>query len=288
MKLQLGSADPYTPDPFNDFINALTISGASDNTIRIYSIAIKDFLDFIKKDPREVTSADLNSWIMNILRRETRDKSADNSIEKRRKKTVTARLYVIAVLRFLKWLGKDVKPTIPRVRRLEVKALTEDQIEVLMKNLRRTRDKLIISLLLDTGLRAKELLSVKVSDVNLSNRSIVVRNTKNGETRVVFFTEKTAKLLLVYLEKYRPKKDDRLFDLSYYALYRKLKRLGKKLGVDLRPHILRHTFATNAIRKGVPLPIVQRLLGHKDIRTTQIYTHLVNTDIEEMYKKIFG
>mgnify|MGYP001772519019 CR=1 FL=1 len=286
MKLQLGTADPYTPDPYTDFINALTISGASENTIKVYSIAIKDFLDFVKKDPREVTVSDLNSWIMSILRRETRDKITKSDVEKRRKKSVTARLYIIAVLRFLKWLGKDIKPTIPRTRRVEVKALTEEQVELLLKNIKRLKDKVLISLLLDTGLRAKELLSVKVSDVNLQNRSIIVRNTKNGETRVVFFTEKTARLLSKYIQGL--KSDDYLFNISYYALYRKLKRLGKKLGIDLRPHILRHTFATIAIRRGVPLPIVQRLLGHKDIRTTQIYTHIVNSDVEEAYKKVFG
>jgi len=287
MKLQLGIADPYTQDPFNDFINALTISGATENTIRIYSIAIKDFLNYVRKDPREVTVSDVNNWIMNILRRDTRDKSND-AIDKRRKKTVTARLYTIAVIRFLKWLGKDIRPTIPRARRREVMALTEEQVNALMNSLRKTRDKLIVSLLLDTGLRAKELLSVTVSDVNLNNRSIIVRNTKNGEARVVFFTEKTAKLLSAYLQRNNLKPEDKLFKITYHALYRKLKRIGKKLGIDLRPHVLRHTFATNAIRKGVQLPIVQRLLGHKDIRTTQIYTHLVNEDVEQIYKKILG
>lgn len=61
-----------------------------------------------------------------------------------------------------------------------------------------------------------------------------------------------------------------------------MKRLGNKIGIPwLRPHILRHTFATNAIRKGVPLPAVQRLMGHKDIKTTQIYTHLITDDLAD-------
>ncbi|BFH74415.1 tyrosine-type recombinase/integrase [Sulfurisphaera javensis] len=284
MKLQLGKPDIII-DPFNDFITALTIAGASDNTIRLYSIAIRDFLDFIKKDPRYTTAQDLNKWIMNILSRNTKSKN-DNDIEKRRKKAVTARHYIIAVLRFLKWLGIDIKPTLPRVRRREIRALSEEDIKKIDENLRRLKDKLLIHLMLDTGLRSKELLSIKKSDISIEKRYIIVRNTKNGEERIVFFTEDTAKMLAKYIKNL--KDTDLLFNMSYHALYRKLKRLGKKIGIDLRPHILRHTFATQAIRKGMPLPVVQKLLGHKDIRTTQIYTHLITEDLQEVYKKVFG
>ncbi|QIW24272.1 recombinase XerD [Sulfolobus sp. S-194] len=284
MKLQLGKPDVIV-NPFDEFITALTIAGASENTIRLYSIAISDFLSYIRKDPRTVTAYDLNNWIRNILSRETKTKN-ENEIEKRRKKSVTARYYIIAVLRFLKWLGVDVKPTIPRIRRKEIRALTEEEIIKIKENVRKLKDRLLIQLLLDTGLRSKELLSIKKSDINIERKYIIVRNTKNGEERIVFFTEETARLLKSYLRNI--KDNEILFNMTYHALYRKLKRLGKKLGIDLRPHILRHTFATQAIRKGMPLPVVQKLLGHKDIRTTQIYTHLVTEDLQEIYRKIFG
>ncbi|BFI74055.1 site-specific tyrosine recombinase/integron integrase [Sulfurisphaera ohwakuensis] len=284
MKLQLGKPDVII-NPFDEFITALTIAGASENTIRLYSIAISDFLSYIRKDPRTVTAYDLNNWIRNILSRETKSKN-ENEIEKRRKKSVTARHYIIAVLRFLKWLGVDVKPTIPRIRRKEIRALSEEEIVKIKENVKKLKDRLLIQLLLDTGLRSKELLSIKKSDINIERRYIIVRNTKNGEERIVFFTEETAKLLKSYLRNIED--NGILFNMTYHALYRKLKRLGKKLGIDLRPHILRHTFATQAIRKGMPLPVVQKLLGHKDIRTTQIYTHLVTEDLQEIYKKIFG
>ncbi|MBB5252442.1 site-specific tyrosine recombinase/integron integrase [Sulfurisphaera ohwakuensis] len=284
MKLQLGKPDVII-NPFDEFITALTIAGASENTIRLYSIAISDFLSYIRKDPRTVTAYDLNNWIRNILSRETKSKN-ENEIEKRRKKSVTARHYIIAVLRFLKWLGVDVKPTIPRIRRKEIRALSEEEIIKIKENVKKLKDRLLIQLLLDTGLRSKELLSIKKSDINIERRYIIVRNTKNGEERIVFFTEETARLLKSYLRNIED--NGILFNMTYHALYRKLKRLGKKLGIDLRPHILRHTFATQAIRKGMPLPVVQKLLGHKDIRTTQIYTHLVTEDLQEIYKKIFG
>ncbi|MEM3947474.1 MAG: tyrosine-type recombinase/integrase, partial [Metallosphaera sp.] len=82
--------------------------------------------------------------------------------------------------------------------------------------------------------------------------------------------------------------NERVFEITYQALYKLVKRLGKKNGISwLRPHILRHTFATNAIKKGAPLPVVQRLLGHKDIKTTQIYTHLMTDDLKRVYRDVF-
>lgn len=287
MKLQLGQADTVV-DPYNDFINSLLIAGASENTIKVYSIAVKDFLNYIKKDPRTVTASDVNNWIINVMRRGTRDKKRIEINEMKRRKMVTARLYIIAVLRFLKWLGKDIKPVTPRIRRNEIFALDEETFNKLLQITKRTSDKLILKLLFDTGLRAKELLSIKVSDIDFERGSITVRNTKNQETRTVFFTEGTKSLLIKYIKSKGLKSDDKLFNLTYNALYKRLKRIGKKIGIDLRPHLLRHTFATVAIKKGVPLPAVQKLLGHKDIRTTQIYTHLLTTDLENIYRKTFG
>jgi len=285
VKLQLGKPDVIV-DPLEDFISALTIAGASENTIKLYRTAIKDFIDFIKKDPRQVTVSDLNKWIIDILNRNTKTKLVLDGLEKRREKSVTARVYITAVIRFLKWLEIDIKPTMPRTKRKEIRALSEEEIEKIKASVKKGKDKLLIQLLLDTGLRAKELLSIRKSDISIEKRYIIVRNTKNGEERIVFFTEETAKLLKKYIKKIGD--NERIFNMTYEALYRKLKRLGKKIGIDLRPHILRHTFATIAIKKGMPVPVVQKLLGHKDIRTTQIYTHLITEDLQEIYRKTFG
>jgi len=280
VKLELGSP-PESGDLYNAFINALVLAGAGNGTIKLYSTAVKDFLDFINKDPRKVTSEDLNKWISNLLNREGKVKGDD--VEKRRAKSVTIRYYIIAVRRFLKWLNVSVKPPIPKVRRKEVKALDESQIQKVLNTCKRTKDKLIIRLLLDTGLRANELLSVLVKDVDLENNMIRVRNTKNGEERVVFFTDETKQLLRKYMK--GKKLDEKLFDITYDALYRKLKRLGNKVEIELRPHILRHTFATLSLKRGINVITLQKLLGHKDIKTTQIYTHLVLDDLRNEYLK---
>ncbi len=280
MKLQLGSP-PSDGDYLDAFIIALKAAEAGDGTIKLYSTAVRDFLDFIKKDPKSVNSEDVNKWIIHLMSKEGKIKGA----ERKRARSVTLRNYVIAVRRFLKWIGINVNPVIPRARRKEIWALSEDDLKKLIEATRRLRDKLIIKLFLDTGLRSKELLSLRVEDIDLKNRMIRVRETKNGEERIVFFTDETEKLLRKYLSKH---KDEKLFPMTYQALYKLIRRLGEKAGIKgLRPHILRHTFATIAIRKGLPLPAVQRLLGHKDIKTTQIYTHLVLEDLMQAYKKVF-
>lgn len=283
MKLDLGSP-PETGDFYEAFINALIIAGAGNGTVKLYSTAVKDFLNFIKKDPRKVTVDDLNKWITSLLNRE--GKINGDETERRRAKNVTIRYYIIAVRRFLKWLNVNVKPPIPKVRRKEVRALNEDEIEKILSSCSRVKDKLLIRLLLDTGLRASELLSITIKDIDINNNMIRVRNTKNGEERVVFFTNETKHLLKKYIRNKNP--DDKLFNMSYDALYRKIKRIGKKVGIDLRPHILRHTFATISLKKGMNLITLQKLLGHKDIKTTQIYTHLILEDMKNEYLKVMG
>ncbi|MCY0874529.1 tyrosine-type recombinase/integrase [Acidianus infernus] len=281
MKLQLGSP-PSDGNYLDAFIIALKAAEAGEGTVKLYSTAVKDFLEFIKKDPKSVTSEDVNRWIIHLMSKEGKIKGT----EMKRARSVTLRNYVIAVRRFLKWIGINVNPVIPRARRKEIRALNEDDIKRLLEATRRLRDKLILRLFLDTGLRSKELLSLRVEDIDLKNRMIRVRETKNGEERIVFFTEETEKLLRKYLAKQGS--SERLFPMTYQALYKLIKRLGERAGIKgLRPHILRHTFATIAIRKGLPLPAVQRLLGHKDIKTTQIYTHLVLEDLMQAYKKVF-
>ncbi|MEM1629895.1 MAG: tyrosine-type recombinase/integrase [Saccharolobus sp.] len=281
MKLELGSP-PESGDLYEAFINALLIAGAGNGTIKLYSTAVKDFLNFIGKDPRKVTAEDVNKWVISLLNRQGKTKG--DEMDKKRARNVTVRYYVIAVRRFLKWLGIPIKPPIPKIRKKEVKALTEEEINRVLEACKRARDKLIIRLLLDTGLRANELLSIKIKDIDIDNNMIRVRNTKNGEERVVFFTDNTKQILKKYIRGKNP--DDKLFYITYDALYRKLKRLGEKVGIDLRPHVLRHTFATLSLKRGMNLITLQKLLGHKDIKTTQIYTHLILEDLRNEYLKV--
>lgn len=272
-KLEIGKAEEIDGDYVNSFMLALSAAGAGEGTIKLYTAAVKDFLNFIKKDPKNVKSEDVNKWLMNVLSR-VKDK-----------KSSTARYYAIAVRRFLRWLGVDVKPIIPKAKRREVKALTEDEVEMLLSSVRDDLDLLIISLLMDTGLRAKELLSITWKDIDMKNRTIYIRNAKNGEERVVFVSNKTLELLKRWNKE---NKEEKVIPLSYSGLYKRIRTLGLKCkftSKPLRPHILRHTFATIALRKGMNLMALQRVLGHKDIKVTQIYVHLMVDDLKREFEK---
>lgn len=283
MKLHLGSP-PSDGNYFDSFLLALQAAGAGEGTIKMYSAAIKSFLEFVNKDPKKVTTDDVNKWLIYLSNQKGKIKGSDE----KRARSVTLREYAIAVRRFLKWIGVEANPVLPKARRKEIYALDENELKRLIEASRTLRDKLIIKLFLDTGVRSKELLNIRVSDVDLEKRIIRVKETKNGEERIVFFTKETEELLRKYISRKNLKDDDKLFNISYQALYKLVKRIGNKAGVKgLRPHILRHTFATTAIRRGIPLPVVQRILGHKDIKTTQIYTHLVLGDLEKIYREAF-
>ncbi|MBP1357831.1 MAG: phage integrase N-terminal SAM-like domain-containing protein, partial [Sulfolobus sp.] len=200
MKLELGEP-PEDGDFLEAFKDALLISGASDGTIKLYTTAVRDFLDFVKKDPRKVTSEDVNKWIASLMRRKLKTKKISDENETKRAKSVTVRYYVIAVRRFLKWLGISVKPIIPKIRSREPKILKEEEVRKLLESVRGSENRLIISLLLDTGLRAKELLSIRLGDVDFNRDAIHVTNAKNNEERIVFFTQRTRNLLLEYISK---------------------------------------------------------------------------------------
>lgn len=156
------------------------------------------------------------------------------------------------------------------------------------------RDSLILEILYSTGIRVSELVNIKCSDISLSNKTIIV-NGKGSKQRIVYFGEKCLKKLELYMKK------------SYNELnvnnaeYLLLSKTGKKLndrtvreiidrassiaGIKMKisPHVLRHTFATHMLSDGADLRTVQELLGHENLSTTQIYTHLTNEEIRRVY-----
>lgn len=274
-----------------EFLAALMAAGASEKTVKAYRAALMDFLGFIRRSGRrlrDVRSSDVRRWLQERLGR-----ARGGGWEERRRVQVTMHYYSLFLRRFFRWLGLRVRvPVVRKPRRGVVEALSREEVLRLLRAARDTLDVLIVSLLLETGLRAEEAVSLRLRDIDLERREIRVRNAKYGEERIVFFGEMTAEALRAWLEE-NPGlgPDDRLLGISYSALYKRLKRMAVRAGLDprkVRPHVLRHTFATEALRRGMSLPAVQRLLGHHDVRVTEIYLHLVNDDIRREYEAAFG
>jgi len=278
------------------FLAALLAAGASEKTVKAYRAAIQDFLEFIgDKRLRDVGDEDVQRWIRARLRNGVKRprKRALDLYEARRMAQTTMHYYTLFLRGFFQWLQLPVQvPIVKKPKGRELEALKEEEVYRLLSAVRDTLDLLIVALLLETGLRAQEAVSLRLRDVDLENREMRVRNAKYGVERTVYFGPLTEAAIRKWLEEnpgLRP--DDRLLGISYQALYKRLKSLAKRAGLDpdrVKPHVLRHTFATEALRRGMSLPAVQKLLGHRDIKVTQVYLHLLREDIKKQYEQAFS
>ena len=285
--------------------------GKSPLTVKNYAHQLKDFLGAVTvPSPNKIEKATIQHYKQYLHR--FRDALG---------KELTARTknHRLTVLRaFLRYLVQeeelDVYPP-DRVQRFkedprQVKVLFTEELERLLeapdsKTLRGKRDKAILETFFSTGMRLSELASLSRKDLNFKTREISVRG-KRGKIRVVFLSDAAVESLQNYLQVredafaplfIRPFKDDVSQDLSGESLrlnVRSIQNIVKKYALiggivtDPSPHTLRHSFATDLLRNGADLRSVQEMLGHKDLSTTQIYTHVTNPQLKEVHKKFHG
>jgi site-specific recombinase XerD len=228
-------------------------------------------------------------------------------------KMVTQGYYVIVLRAFLKWLIKNDKEVmqpekleVPKNKDHSLKFLNDEQMDRLLSQpLVSTpigiRDKTIMELLFSSGLRVSELVSLNRDQIDLKTREFGVIG-KGGRSRVVFVSKEAA----VWLERYLRERTDKMKPLfinyakgrglistdekarlSTRAVEYIIKRYVRqaKIPVAATPHTLRHSMATDLLRAGADLRSVQEILGHKNIATTQIYTHVTDARLREVHEK---
>ena len=172
-------------------------------------------------------------------------------------------------------------PKVPKPIRHTVKL---DTIDKLMESCECPRDRLVIAMLADTGLRLSELGSVKLEDVDLSARIIKVWG-KGARQRVVRYSQLTESLLAEHLKDATP--EPNLLGLEARGISSMLARLELRTGIKCNAHAFRRTFATESVRNGMNLFYVQSLLGHNSLTMTRIYAEQVNSeDAIKAYKPI--
>ncbi len=228
-------------------------------------------------------------------------------------KSVTQGYYVIALRSFLKWCVKNDIPVmapekleVPKNKDHSLKFLNSEQVsrllnQPLLSSKTGLRDKAILELLFSTGLRVSELVSLNRDQIDLKTREFGVIG-KGGKQRVVFISHQAATFMDRYLksrnDRLKPlflnmggKKDITDGDEKSRLTARSVQRLVKsyvgkaKLPVDATPHTLRHSMATDLLQAGADLRSVQELLGHRNIATTQIYTHITDARLKEVHDK---
>ena len=227
-------------------------------------------------------------------------------------KKVTQNYYVIALRSFLKYLIRKDLPVIspdkielPKTESRSLKFLDRDQVDRLLvqpnvSSERGIRDKVIMEMLFSTGLRVSELCRLNRDQVNLERGEFGVVG-KGQRLRVVFLSDRAK----IWLEKYLARRTDsfkplfiryagnqepvvngekmRLTPRSVQRIIDKYVRKAR-LPVKATPHVLRHSFATDLLMNGADLRSVQELLGHKNVSTTQIYTHVTNQQLRDVHK----
>lgn len=228
-------------------------------------------------------------------------------------KRITQNYYVIAVRAFLRYLIKQDYKTLspdkidlPKTESRSLKFLSTEQLHRLLTVIdistnHGLRDRAILEMLFSTGLRVSELVKLNRSQLNFETRELGVIG-KGQRARVVFLSDACVFWLNKYLEKrlddfeplfirYSQHVDEENSGLKMRLTARSVERivaaysLKAKIPVKATPHTLRHSFATDLLIKGADLRSVQEMLGHKNVATTQIYTHVTNPQLKEIHRK---
>ena len=221
------------------------------------------------------------------------------------------KLVVVAIKILFRWLqgrGRIARDpaesmSLPRIERYLPETMNELQVDRLLDGVdvnapRGLRDRAILELLYASGLRVSELVNAKLEFLDLENRMIRVTG-KGNKTRLVPVGKKACEALGAYIERGRPecvtkKTGSEIFlssrggrKLTTVRVWQIVKEVAKVAGLDLNvyPHLLRHSFATHLLSNGADLRIIQEMLGHADIATTQIYTHVDQRHLKNVHLK---
>lgn len=182
---------------------------------------------------------------------------------------------------------QDIELPRPKAVKDLPKVLSMGELQRMIEGCANKKHQLIITLLYSTGMRRAEILELKITDIDLESGTIRVHG-KGNKFRTAYISKNLHKLLTGYLKAYKPV--DYLLEgqsgsqYSETSIAKVIQRAAKKAGINKRvtPHMLRHSFATHLISKGSALPYVQKLLGHSNIKTTLIYTHIADNDLKNL------
>ena len=285
------------------FLDYLTIErGLAQNTIISYRYDLIKYINFLKKNnisSFNQTKKDLVNNYFVYLRKKNLE---INSIS--RNLVAVKMLYRFLLIEgFIK---EDITGLIefPRMSKKLPHVLSLREINLLLdkanfKSNLGLRDQAILELLYATGMRVSELIYLKIDDINMENRMLKCLG-KGSKERIIPFGSKAYQSLRLYLDKVRQKlvknpNEDILFlnsrgeRLSRQGIFYLVKKYVRKAGIEKKvtPHTLRHTLATHLLENGADLRSVQEMLGHSDISTTQIYTHVSRKWVSEEYYRAF-
>lgn len=295
------------------FLENLELSkGRSALTVRNYEFYLRRFIDWADDpDPKNITQDTIHKFRLHLNRLEDPYRGA--------LKKNTQNYHLIALRAFFKYLARnDVKTLAPEKIELakqgsrEVSFLEQQDLERLLKApdladvapLVKLRDKAILQMLFSTGMRVSELANLKREQVSLERDELTVRG-KGDKLRIVFVSDQARGSLRDYLDARQDtcpflfirhdrgrgrKNPEDVGPLTPRSIERLVHQYSVVAGITkkISPHTLRHSFATDLLMNGADIRSVQSLLGHSSITTTQIYTHITNQQLKDVFKAFHG
>ncbi len=303
-----------------EFLEYLEIEkGRSLKTVENYDRYLTRFLKFSEvKSPDDLTDENVRSYRLWLNRQSA--KTAKSHLATRKTtsdvgtlKKNTQNYHLIALRVFLKYLAKRSVPSLApekielaKTPERELDLITETELSRLIKapnekvevgsEVKAYRDRAILELLFSTGLRVSELCNLNRDSVNLARDEFSVRG-KGEKVRLVFLSEEARQAIKNYLSK-RKDMDEAMFAglskintkgerLTPRSVERIIKKYAIKSGISKKvtPHTLRHSFATDLLQNGADIRSVQMMLGHANVSTTQIYTHVTDKHLRDIHKK---
>lgn len=265
----------------------------SENTISSYQIDLKKANNFFEKNFSDLTKKDIQNYIQKLSKNE-------NASSISRCISTLKSFYKFLELNKYTKINPLTTITNPKTAKKLPKVLSEEEINKLLDiNLKTDfdyRNKAMLELMYSSGLRVSELVNLTINDIDLNNASVRIFG-KGAKERIVPLDDYAIEALNNYILYHRTPlfkhgENNYLFlnnhgtKMTRQGFFKILEKIAKEKGIksELSPHTLRHSFATHLLKHGADLRSIQELLGHSDISTTQIYTHITNERLQKNYK----
>ena len=278
------------------FFNFLIIEkGLSKNTVKAYETDIKGFIKWINKNNKQsllnIKESSVNQYISYLFSLKLKSSSVNRKISSLKS------FYLFLLKKRLIRYSPFSEVISPKQEKYLPASMSESEVEKLLnspdtsKDIEQ-RDKAMIEMLYATGMRISELVNLKITDIDM-NRSVIKVMGKGSKERLIPFGESASEALFNYLKIRKDSSSKEVFisnrgrKITRVAFWQRIKvyLLRENLKISISPHTLRHAFATHLLNRGADLRSVQLLLGHSDLSTTQIYTHIAKQRLGDVLKK---
>ena len=249
------------------------LRGYSPETRKKYCYYLNQFYTFCIKARLNISSTSVKSYLL----------AQDVSINTSRLQYAALRFYFREILKS-PFSVEDV-PIKKRPNQLP-KVISKETIRRILTTIKNPKHLLVVKLLYSSGLRLQELINLRRQDIDFDQNLIFVRQGKGKKDRVTLLAENVKTDLLKYYSKHKFRTDyifeGRKGKYSKKSVQKIMESVGNNLNLHLHPHLFRHCFATHLLEDGVDVRYIQRLLGHSDVRTTQVYTHVSKRDLKNL------